>query len=414
MAVLSGCATPSIGITSKQPTAPPAEDAGATQPPGLGVALTAFDTVAPAPKPKEVIFRMRTSHLVLGSTGKAPSDSGATTGATTNVCPPAATPPGGGPAVPPAPADCLAAATVTSTASAAGSTYYIAAPKDSLPWVHTSLSTTTSGDDPSNITALNVSVTDNSAKMITGAGTGATSGAAFGPWGIAGGAILGAIGGMRAEGGPPAIPVAILCTKDQANFNPPNSPELQLPASIDTTPALPASGQPVLNPLQDGDTTIAAAVATAGTRCWHQLPYVGKNPGATSASGWLYRLSVIRRPTGLMHMADYMASKSASTQFPYNACELAELDLVWWGSIKNQGWTTASQVAPDKSFFVRVTVLDDLQTMTLPQSGAIKLGPICGATLAATPYTGASASDELSALASFAEAIEKLETPAKK
>lgn len=283
------------------------------------------------------------------------------------------------------PADCLAEVIVKPIAvSDNEGGHYIAIPADRSPWSRTGLAATTVDGDNDIIKTVTVSFNDKTKQAIANAGTGAAAGFGIaGPYGAVGGAII-ALAASTEKSRAPNIK-EIICksddVKDEDNLTQPDKIKLTLPVVIDL-----------------GD---AMKVDDNKKDCWHLLP---DNPLIKDNSqkknqkgnGWLYRVVLGEEPFGAQSPSEYFPKGNKSEaqtrhDFPFTACQKAELQLVWWQTVED------GKITQYASFPITVANPNYIQVVPLPRAGTITLGTVCGANVSYTTYSGPSAADDVDA-----------------
>jgi hypothetical protein len=286
--------------------------------------------------------------------------------------------------------------------------------------------------------SVTVTYRSNAGAVIAGAGTAAAAGFAFGP---AGGIIGGIVGGIAAlpisphivPAQPSTIPTITdyICPSDQGPAfpdlsnvasNPP--PSLVLPVAIHAADARPYASQ-----------TDAKSDTHTAAICWHILPNGAHLHDATAAptrgsapsaprkpidgDGWLYRVVAAddpsqppkdpNQPAGT-RAADYFASKTTRTDFPYSACRQVAIQITWWQALADSLQGLKKGDEPNTLSVSYGAVVADpayVYKADVSKGATITFKPTCGANVSVSPDT--SFSTNASAAVTAAEGIYKAE-----
>jgi hypothetical protein len=292
-------------------------------------------------------------------------------------------------------ADCLADVIVKPIAiSDDDGSHYIAIPADQSPWSHTGLAATTVDGDNDIIKTVTVSFNDQTKQVITNTGAAAVAGFGIaGPYGAVGGAIIAlATSTVKAQTlgidilniNPESTNIKeIICKSDEVN----DEGNINKPSSINLT-------LPVVIGLSD-----AMKVDDDKKDCWHLLPnnpLIKDNPQGKNqkGNGWLYRVVLGEEPFGAQSPSQYFPKDNKSEvrtrhDFPFTACQKAELQIVWWNNINN------GKVTQYASFPITIANPNYIQVVPLPKAGSINFGTVCGAYVSYTTYSGPTAGDDV-------------------
>jgi hypothetical protein len=354
----------------------------------------------------ELAFHLRTTNIFLSKQSSDDDNKSAKSARPAELCT------GGNPTT----ALCLSSLQVAAV-EANGQQLYLAINGNRDPLAKTRLTATTFDGDDFNPKSVTVVFSDNTAKVLSAGATGAGTGAALGPWGAAGGAVFAMAGQALSTystrehiaglpGPDPSSIKNLLCASDHDE----NVRTLQQKLSLQVPVTI--SLDDALKDDPKGD-----------AKCWHLLPtsvaYASvmsdTDPNAAKntppPSGWLYRVFLdandltkltsegAAEPEAFFKDAD----ETPRTDFPYNPCQTAYLDLAWWSDAAS---------ASGDSFHVQRYVLkvanpNLVMGAQLPKSGSITLGTVCGADVQPAAYTGSTLSDDATALENLAAALAK-------
>lgn len=327
---------------------------------------------------------------------------------------------------------------------------YVATPDDSgnLLLSKTAISGTAVTGQDSLYTTVTVKYTNNTAAVITSAGTAAVTGfGVAGPYGAVGGFFLGAATGILSAGSAPGamnphdLLSSYICDNDAKSLDVTHlypasatapKPSLIFPITIAVeTRHTKAGDLHVLAPsLQRKQVNLPSQYPDA---CWHTLPNSSNlgiaTPvviGAISSTkprdlklgdGWLYRVVELNDATedvakaNALPIEQYFADTTARSNFPYSLCRKVIVQVTWWrafyDAVAAVGTPGALPNVPIVQFETKTSDSRYVQLAMVDKGGVINFHADCGANVTTTVDNSTMAS--ISAAVTQAENIYKAE-----
>jgi len=301
-------------------------------------------------------------------------------------------------------ADCLAGVGVKVTPTAYSDITYSAVP-DNHWYAHTELTSATLDTDALVPATVTVNFKNQLKTIATGAGTGATAGASLGPYGIAGGALLGALSTVNvSEDKKPHQFQLFVCKSDfPQDFQSGGLLTAPEPSEDKKTKAFELI-LPITITLGPDEIGTQATDTPDKAACWHLLPANSQLFTAQSSelpdpgyrgSGWLYRIRLGAVAKFSIPADAYFAPKPEAgsatnvatadtgsalrTDFPYSTCRKATIDIVWWSELE-EAMKTDSKKPRYNYRSIATTIADPLNlgATPLPKAGTIKFKSLCG------------------------------------
>lgn len=322
---------------------------------------------------------------------------------------------------------------------------YVASPdtSSSFGFSSTAISGTPITGQDALYSVVTVNYTNNTASVITAAGTGAAAGFGIGgPYGAAAGFLLSAAQAaagdtnflsLRSTPQPttqvpkPDVLGPYICQNESVSLaNADIAVGTKTPSAFfPVTISVPATSLPLAPKSQ---LTAVDLPSTIKSACWHVLPNGGLLGSAqeidqaastaprtklSAGDGWLYRVvendgtDPSSAPAGTIPVQNYFNGKSRQ-DFPYSSCRSATLQITWWQELANA--VSASPTKPKPRilpFQVNIADPNYVSPALLTKGGAINFKPDCGANVSSTPDN--STSGILNASVTAAESIYKAE-----
>jgi|HubBroStandDraft_1064217.scaffolds.fasta_scaffold02151_11 hypothetical protein len=310
--------------------------------------------------------------------------------------------------------DCLRGVAISVVPVSADGPVYVAKPAPPTGYKTTALPKV-SAADPLFLTSVTYNTSSNLPTAISNAGSDATAGLVFGPWGAAVGGVFGFLTSFLQASAPPPNPpdwTSLTCSNDPARSLPKSpdskdSPKLVLPLTVDYKSPDSTGCWNSVPPMSTGTLSDANAALLRGYSGWFYrfTPSTALPPHTSSVPPVI--LDVASRPSDVIATKDYFTTPagqawtSSQTSLPVSACRAVDFQLTRWTELEGQ---KSGKTADYFEYSIVVADPDYVQQVQAPNQGSITVLTVCGGYASSgTPST--TVSDSISALLKQVQAI---------